>query len=250
MPSSKGRRPIVASVKIVAASRSVVYAPPEPVAIDRPYRAFLRAPGDLTALVPERNAETYTVLSYVPAPDATTLGGAGTAYPSDVAFHYLQLPEDLDPRLSALAASWTSGATTQYDKAVAIERHLRDIPYSLDLPLPPEDRELVSWFIFDLKRGYCDYYASAMVVLARLAGIPARLAIGYATGDFDESTGQYLVTELQAHSWPELYFPGIGWLPFEPTAGRPLADRETWQALPASPPGIASGPEDSGLGHG
>ena len=244
LPSNKGRRPIVASVETVAASRNVAYAPPEPVAIDRPYRALLRAPGDLVALALERNAKTYTVLSYVPAPDAATLGGAGTAYPPSVASYYLQLPEDLDPRLSGLVASWTEGVTTPFDKAVAIERQLRDIPYSLDVPLPPENRELVSWFIFDLKRGYCDYYASAMIVLARLAGIPARLAIGYASGDYDERTGQYLVTELQAHSWPELYFPGIGWLPFEPTAGRPLAERETWQALPASPPGIASGPED------
>ncbi len=244
LPSSKGRRPIVAAVEIVAASRSVVYAPLEPIAIDRPYRAFLRAPGDLVALSSERKAETYTVLSYVPAPDATILGGAGTAYPSDVTSRYLQLPADLDPRLSVLVASWTKGATSQYDKAVAIERELRRITYSLDVPLPPDGRELVSWFIFDLRRGYCDYYASAMIVLARLAGIPARLAIGYATGDFDEKTGQYVVTELQAHSWPELYFPGVGWLPFEPTAGLPLVEREPGQPSPSSPLGAAGGPED------
>ena len=244
LPSSRSRRPVVAAVESVAASRSVLYAPLEPVTVDRPYRAFLRAPGDLVALSAERNANVYTVLSYVPVPDAVALSETGTTYPPDVTSHYLQLPADLDSRLSVLLASWTEDAATQYDKAVAIERQLRGITYSLDVPLPPEGRELVSWFVFDLKRGYCDYFASAMVVLARLAGIPARLAIGYATGDFDEKTGQFLVTELQAHSWPELYFPGVGWVSFEPTAGRPLAAREGGQTRPGFESAIAGGPED------
>ncbi len=244
LPSSTGRRPMVVSVETLAASRSVVYAPLEPVAVDRPYRALLRAPGDLVALSLERPASTYTVLAYAPAPDAAVLSGAGSEYPSGVMSHYLQLPSGLDPRLSPLVASWIGDSATQYDKALAIERQLRNFAYSLDLPLPPENRELVSWFIFDLKRGYCDYYASAMVVMARLAGIPARLAIGYATGELDEATGHYVVTELQAHSWPELHFPGVGWLPFEPTAGQPLPVRETGQAVPGTPPGIRGGPED------
>ena len=244
LPSSKGRRPLVVSVETLAASRSVVYAPLDPVAVDRPYRALLRAPGDLVALSLERPASAYTALAYVPAPDAVVLSSAVASTPSGVVSDYLQLPSGLDPRLSSLVASWIEDSASQYDKAVAIERQLRNFAYSLDLPLPPENREVVSWFIFDLKRGYCDYYASAMVVMARLAGIPARLAIGYATGDLDEATGQYVVTELQAHSWPELYFPGVGWLPFEPTAGQPLPVRETRQAVPGAPPGIRGGPED------
>jgi len=247
-PASTGRRPIVVSVETLAASRSVVYAPLEPVAVDRPYRASLRAPGELVALSLERPASTYTVLSYVPAPDAAARSGAATPYSSGVMPDYLQLPAGLDPRLSSLLASWTRDSATQYDKALTLERELRRYSYSLDLPLPPENRELVSWFIFDLKRGYCDYYASAMVVMARLAGIPARLAIGYATGDLDEATGQYVVTELQAHSWPELYFPGVGWLPFEPTAGRLLPEREMGLMVPGAPPGIRGGPEDLGAG--
>lgn len=244
LPSSIGRRPIVVSVQSLAASRSVVYAPLEPIAVDRPYRALLRGPGDLVALSLERPASTYTVLAYVPAPDAAVLSGAGAAYPDGVMSRYLQLPSGLDPRLPQLVASWTRDSVTQYDKALAIEQQLRAFAYSLDLPLPPENRELVSWFLFDLKRGYCDYHASAMVVMARLTGVPARLAIGYATGDFDERTGEYVVTELQAHSWPELYFPGVGWLPFEPTAGRPLPLRETEQGSSDALPGARGGPED------
>jgi hypothetical protein len=77
---------------------------------------------------------------------------------------------------------------------------------------------MVDYFLFELKRGYCDYYASAMVILARAAGIPARLVTGYLSGTFDETTGQYRVTAADAHSWVELYFPSYGWIEFDPTA--------------------------------
>ena len=127
----------------------------------------------------------------------------------------------MPPELAAYAAEITEAAPpTPYDRAVAIESALRRLPYTLDVPAPPADRELTSWFLFDLKAGYCDYFATAMVVLARLNGIPARLAVGYTMGQFDPQRGDYLVTELNAHSWPELYFPGHGWIPFEPTSGQ------------------------------
>ena len=108
---------------------------------------------------------------------------------------------------------------------MAIESALRRLPYTLDVPAPPADRELTSWFLFDLKQGYCDYFATAMVVLARLNGIPARLAVGYTMGQFDPQRGDYRVTELNAHSWPELYFPGHGWIPFEPTSALATPER-------------------------
>ncbi len=91
---------------------------------------------------------------------------------------------------------------------------------------------MTSWFLFDLKQGYCDYFATAMVVLARLNGIPARLAIGYTMGRLDPQRGEYVVTEMDAHSWPELYFPGQGWIPFEPTSGELLPERTESAYLP------------------
>lgn len=248
LPSTEGRRPILASFEVIRASRQVLYATGEPVGIDRPYRALLRGPGDLLALTAETGLGAYTVLSHVPEQNITTLAATGTIYPTDVISRYLQLPPDIDPRLIETAKDWTEGAETPYDKAAAIERELRKIPYSLDVPTPPGDRELVSWFLFDLKKGYCDYYASAMVMLARLSGIPARLAIGYATGDLDEATGQYSVTEAQAHSWPELYFPGIGWVPFEPTAALPAPARRASAEPALPPPKFMSGPEDLAAG--
>jgi transglutaminase-like putative cysteine protease len=248
LPSTEGRRPIVASFDVVNASRAVLYAPGEPIGIDRPYQAVLRAPGDLVALASPSRADSYTALSYAPEQNSTTLRATGTVYPTEVISRYLQLPPDLDPRLIATAKSWTAGAETPYDRAIAIEGELRKIPYSLDVPTPPAGRELVSWFLYELKRGYCDYYASAMVVLARLNGIPARLAIGYATGNLDRTTAQYVVTEAQAHSWPELYFPGIGWVPFEPTAYLPQPQRRASAEPALPPPGYERGPEDLARG--
>ena len=156
----------------------------------------------------------------MPDVDAAALRAAGADYPPQITEQYLQLPPDLPPELPAYATEITASAPrTPYDRAVAIEAALRRLPYTLDVPAPPADRELTSWFLFDLKQGYCDYFATAMVVLARLNGIPARLAVGYTMGQFDPQRGDYRVTELNAHSWPELYFPGYGWIPFEPTSG-------------------------------
>ncbi len=248
LPPSQGRRPLVISVEPVNASRQVVYATGEPLSIDRPYVAQLRGPGDLLALTSRTALDGYTALSHAPEQNVTTLRAAGTVYPSDVISRYLQLPPDLDPRLAETARAWTAGAVTPYDKAAAIERELRKIPYSLDVPTPPANRELVSWFLYDLQRGYCDYYASAMVVLARLSGIPARLAIGYGTGDLDRTTKAYVVTEAQAHSWPELYFPGVGWTPFEPTGYMPEPARRASAEPDLPPPGYERGPEDLAQG--
>ncbi len=228
--------PLVNSVEVVAGSRAVLYAAGEPIAADRPYRARLRGPGELIALAAADAPERYVILSQVSTAGAAQLRQAGQRYPATVLSLYLQLPDDLDGRLAGLAADWTAGAATPYDRALTIESALRRLPYTLDVPAPPAGREVVSWFLFDLGRGYCDYFASAMVVLARLSGIPARLAVGYAGGAYDAETDLYTVTELNAHSWPELYFSGYGWLRFEPTPA---------QLLPALPDAGLAGPGPS-----
>jgi hypothetical protein len=124
-----------------------------------------------------------------------------------------------------LARDITATEATPYDRALAIEAFLRRFPYTLDLPQPPQDRDITDYFLFSAQRGYCDYYATAMVVLARAAGLPARLVIGYIGGYFDETLDAYLVTADLAHAWPEIYFPEYGWIIFEPTGGRPEIDR-------------------------
>ena len=225
-PAMAARHPVLSAVEVVAATRAVVYAAGEPISVDRPYHAVQRAPGDLIALRLPDAATRYTVLAEVTTATPEQLRAAPTTYPRAISELYLELPEELPAELAALAAEITRGAQTPYERALAIEAALRQIPYSLDVPIPPPDREVVSWFLFELRRGYCDYFATAMVVLSRLNGIPARLAVGYAQGSYDGRGDLYTVTEMDAHSWPELYFPEYGWIPFEPTPAQVLPGRE------------------------
>lgn len=160
---------------------------------------------------------TYTVNSLVGAADKQSLREAATTYPTWVE-RYLQLPEgDQLDRVRAKAAEVVGDASNPYDKAERIEAYLRSLTYDEQIPYPPEDRDGVDWFLFDLQRGYCDYFASAMVVMLRTQGVPARLVSGYAGGEYNLETGLFEVRQNVAHTWPEVYFPGYGWQRFEPT---------------------------------
>jgi transglutaminase-like putative cysteine protease len=217
-----GRRELLQRVQVVGVPGRVLYAASKPLAPDRPYRALLRDAHDLVGMEATRRTGEYTILSAVPAVGEVALREAGEEYPDWVLERYLQLPP-LPERVTELAAQLTAEAETPYERAQALESYLRTIPYTLDVEPPPEGRDVVDYFLFDLRKGYCDYYATAMVVLARSVGLPARLAVGYASGSYDE--GFYVVTEKQAHSWVEVYFPRYGWIPFEPTAARGTFER-------------------------
>jgi transglutaminase-like putative cysteine protease len=198
------------------------------VTADHDFIIEQREPGDIFAVIIE--AREYQVDGLIPITPFTEdeLRAAGSAYPDWIAeSHYLILPEDVPERVLSLALDLTATAPTPYDRAKAIETYLRQFPYSLDLPEPPVSRDVVDYFLFDLQQGYCDYYATSMVVLARAAGLPARLVVGYASGGYDPASAQYVVTEADAHSWVEVYFPNYGWIEFEPTAARPVIDRST-----------------------
>jgi transglutaminase-like putative cysteine protease len=166
----------------------------------------------------------YRVRSLVTIPDQDQLRVAGSDYPQGIRERYLTLPESIPQRVHALALQLTATQSNPYDRALAIESYLRSFPYALDVPLPPPSADAVDYFLFDLQQGYCDYYATAMVVLARAAGIPARLVMGYAGGSYDIDRDVTVVTEADAHSWVEVYFTEIGWVEFEPTGGRPGLD--------------------------
>ncbi|HKY55181.1 MAG TPA: transglutaminase-like domain-containing protein, partial [Anaerolineales bacterium] len=171
------------------------------------------------------NANSYTAQSYVPNVTEAQLRAASIEYPEDIRERYLNLPRSVPERVHQLAEEIVAGKTTAYDKAKAIEAYLRAYPYDLEVPAPPEEQDVADFFLFDLKKGYCDYYATAMVVLARSRGIPARLVSGYSSGSYDAPNAQYIVRELHAHSWAEIYFPNIGWVEFEPTGSQPEIQR-------------------------
>ncbi|HNO95290.1 MAG TPA: transglutaminase-like domain-containing protein, partial [Anaerolineales bacterium] len=196
----------------------------------------LRPPSDLFAdqsallqsdiFYASSNTTTYHAEAYIPSPAISDLQSATTEYPDAILEHYLGLPPALPERVRYLALDITNGKNTPYEKTKAIENYLRsNYPYDLNVPAPPADRDAVDYFLFDLKKGYCDYYATAMVVLARANGIPARFVSGYSPGTYDAPNAQYVVRELNAHSWAEVYFPGIGWVEFEPTASVPEINR-------------------------
>lgn len=163
---------------------------------------------------------TYTVTALVSVVDVASLRNAGVDYPAWVRERYLQLPASVSERTRERAAQVIAeaGARTPYDQAIALQDYLRTFPYNESIPRPPDGSDAVDWFLFEQREGYCDYFASSMVVMLRSQGVPARYVKGYAGGDFDVERGVYVVRESIAHSWPEVYFPGLGWERFEPTA--------------------------------
>jgi transglutaminase-like putative cysteine protease len=212
------------------ASFSLLYSPSEPVRIDRPGVTFTQ-PGatgnDIVAwhAYPWLKAgETYEVDALIANPNLQQLRDSGTVYPEWVTNKYLQLPKSFSPRIEQLAQDITANAETPYDKANAITQYLREnIEYSGTVPNLPRNKDRLEWFLFDLKKGFCVYYASSEVTMLRSLGIPARMAVGFAQGDAE--AGGYTVRRLHAHAWPEVYFPGIGWVEFEPTASQPSLNR-------------------------
>ena len=213
-----------------------VYAAGDPVRVNYDSEAAWRSPGDLFS-IQTTTESAYKVVSLVPVADDAALRQSGEIYPDWIRQRFLALPDEVPERVKALAIRLTAAGITPFDRAVAIENYLRTYPYSLNVPQPPPQLDIADYFLFDLKKGYCDYFATSMVVLARSAGIPARLAIGYATGTYNLNSKRFSVTEADAHSWAELYFPGIGWVPFEATPSRPVLDR--YQPLAVESPAPA-----------
>jgi hypothetical protein len=196
------------------------------LAVNRDYSVAWRLHNDaFGAMIDTRRADVYRADSLVPVVSEEQLLAAGSDYPEWIESRYLALPDSVPLRVLSLARDLTATKPTPYDRARAIETYLRTFPYNLDIPSPPRDQDVVDYFLFDLQEGYCDYFASAMVVLARAAGLPARLAVGYASGAYDAETARYIVTADQAHAWVQVYFPGYGWIEFEPTSSFPLVDR-------------------------
>lgn len=132
---------------------------------------------------------------------------------------YLQLPKELPQRVNKLASEITSASDNDYDRVKAIETYLsKNYKYTLKPGNVPDDRDFVDYFLFDSKQGYCTYYASAMTVLVRSIGIPARYVEGYILPSKPVSGNSYEVTNKEAHAWVEVYFEGFGWISFEPTS--------------------------------
>ena len=142
---------------------------------------------------------------------------ASAEYPKPVVDTYLQLPLTIDPRIKKLAQDVTVGSKNEYDKAANIERYLKTrYTYTLDLSGPRQADPLAN-FLFVRRSGHCEYFAAAMTVMLRSLDIPARYVGGFLPGEFNDVGGDYIVRESDAHTWVEVYFPGYGWITFDPT---------------------------------
>ncbi len=143
---------------------------------------------------------------------------------------YLKLPP-LDMRISKLAEEITVAAPSNYEKAVALERYLAThFGYTLELPRSLPQDPLAN-FLFERKHGHCEYFASSMAVMLRSLRIPSRIVTGFRGGEFNDLTGQYVVRASDAHSWVEAYFPGSGWISFDPTPAGSVPTRTGWSRM-------------------
>lgn len=187
-----------------------VYFPAGAIAVDR--YAGLRSP------VPLESGVIYSVISRVPAPAPGILARTD-AIPESIRIRYLQLPA-IPQRVTDLASRVTEDARSPYEATVAINRFLIGrFRYNLQSPALPDGADAVDHFLFGSGEGSCETFASAMAVLLRAAGIPARLVTGYTTGSYNVLTGYYEVRNSDAHAWVEVYLPRVGWIEFEPSPG-------------------------------
>ena len=179
---------------------------------EQPDVLSLRSPGREI-----KSRDAYEITSSVSQAKGEQLRYAGTDYPTWALERYTQLPDDLPRRVRNLASDVTYREDSPYEKAKAIEEYLSSFPYTLIVDPPPFDADGVDHFLFTLRQGYSEYFASAMTVMLRSVGIPARLATGYTTGDKVLGEDIYVVTDSHSHGWVEAYMPGYWWIPFEPT---------------------------------
>jgi len=161
----------------------------------------------------------YTVVSEVSNATPDELRGARGVVPQGLHERFCQLPE-MSPEVAGLARSITDSRTNDYDRVAALSEYLKDnFKYDLGVPGQGNGENTVEFFLFREKRGYCEHFATSLAVMCRTLGIPARLAVGYSTGELNPLTGYYEVSARDAHSWVEVYFPVYGWISFDPTPG-------------------------------
>ena len=206
---------------------NLIFAANQPTQVYIPQAAvFETTDGAIRTGVELERGAIYTVVSRRPHATVARLRAAGDATlgtPAELAQRYTRLPQ-VPERVRKLAADLTHDQPSTYDKVRALEAWMGDnTQYSLDIPALPPGEDAVERFLFVDRIGFCEQIASSLVVMLRSQGIPSRLAVGYTPGERNPFTGFYEVRARDAHAWTEVYFPGIGWQAFDPTAQVPLA---------------------------
>ena len=234
-PPTLGREVITQTIVSYFPNSSFIYGIPEIVNTDRALKVLSTEDQNGNVLLSSvrskfilQQGDQYEVTSRISLVDATSLRNASTIYPAWVSETYLPLPDTITPETIALAEDITAVYDNNFDKAVAIRDYLRaNITYNDQIEATPDGIEPVHYTLFVRQEAYCTYYASAMAVMLRSQGIPARIASGFSQGTYDEESSSYRVNASNAHTWVEAYFPDYGWIQFEPTAsaGTPIIPR-------------------------
>jgi hypothetical protein len=250
-PTVLGREKFDATFEMLVPQQNLLFAANEPVRASVPYQFQTGADKTYsTALRAVRGGQAsakYTVTSYVSVADKAALRRASNTYPDYIRQKYLQLPSTLPQRVRDLAHKVAGDQTDPYNKAEVVESYLRTTyRYAPVVRAPPPGRDPVDFFLFDLKEDFCEYFASAMVVMLRELGVPARVVEGYTAGTLDPATGKFVVKELDAHAWVEVYFPLYGWIEFEPTPSQAPIFRVDSEAIGGGSPGGDSDPLGDG----
>jgi transglutaminase-like putative cysteine protease len=208
-----------------ATAADVIFGAAEPVQVESAGAQLFERP-DGTIVSRERFGEgaSYRVVSRVPDATAATLRAADSQpVPETIAAQYAQ-PPIATARVRSLAAQVTRDAPTTYDKVRALEAWMgAHVKYSLNAPLAHKGVDVVDDFLFNVREGWCEQISSSLVVMLRTLGIPAREATGFVPGEESRFSNEWVVREKDAHAWAEVYFPGVGWQAFDPTAHVALA---------------------------
>ncbi len=179
---------------------------------------------DLVALIADPNlttGEDYQFEAQVDVPTVYQLQNSSMDYPAWLD-RYLQLPTNFSADVAALAQEIAGELDNPYDITYAITRYLRaNIQYTRTIAPVPNGEDPIEWFLFESKTGFCNYYATSEILMLRSLGIPARIGVGFAQGEYNDAMHTYTVRKADSHAWPEIYFVGYGWVVFEPTASQP-----------------------------
>ena len=240
---------ITATIRTLEKGQDMIFGAPQPLWVSLPVevtRSASTEAGESRSVSMIRSqtrldlSSPYQVISAISQAAPELLRADVKGYPP-WSGRFLQLPPGLPSDVRDYAEEVTSGYDNHFDKASALEAKLRELPYNQQIAAPPAGTDAVAYFLFDVRQGYCDYYASALAVLLRAVGIPSRFVVGYTPGEYiapdpndPASVGTYRVLERNSHAWVEAFFPNYGWIQFEPTASEPLLIRPVIQT-----PGVA-----------
>jgi transglutaminase-like putative cysteine protease len=217
---------VLATVFVARRQPNVVLAPYRAVELYFPTaNLWLDRYGAVRSPIYLEEGMVYSVVSRVPAASPELLRAESrTRWSRGAMARYTQLPVDLPQRVRDLADRIAGDEPTVYDQVRAVEGWLQaNTEYDLDIPEDPPGVDPVDHFLFERRRGFCEHIASAMAVLLRARGIPTRIVTGFGPGERNPFSGHYDVRDSDAHAWVEVLYPGVGWVPYDPTFGVPPA---------------------------